>query len=136
MSVATTDIQTPYREGKEVSIPVAAGVKINTGTLICVDGDGLAVEGHTALGLIAIGRSENGVDNTGGADGDVLVQVTRGRQFFWDNSTADPVTQASFGLDCYIVDNNTVAATDGTGTRSKAGRVLGLESTGVWVEMI
>ena len=37
-------------------------------------------------------------------------------------------------LEPYIVDDETVAKTDGTATRSAAGKVVGLDSDGVWVE--
>ena len=44
------------------------------------------------------------------------------------------VVQADLGKTCYIVDDETVAKTDGTATRSAAGKVVGLDSDGVWVE--
>jgi len=38
------------------------------------------------------------------------------------------------GKTCYIVDDETVAKTNGTNTRSAAGTVVGVESDGVWVQ--
>ena len=39
------------------------------------------------------------------------------------------------GKDCYIVDDQTVHRTDGSGTRSPAGRIHSVTSEGVFVEM-
>ena len=52
------------------------------------------------------------------------------------NTGADLITQANVGSDCYIVDNQTVAATSGTGTRSRAGKVYAIDPSGtVWVQV-
>jgi hypothetical protein len=54
--------------------------------------------------------------------------------FRWENSAnADLITQAEVGTDCYIVDDQTVAKTSATNTRSKAGRVVSVDDAGVWV---
>jgi len=37
------------------------------------------------------------------------------------------------GTDCYIVDDNTVAKTNGTSTRSRAGKVVDVNANGVFV---
>lgn len=52
--------------------------------------------------------------------------------FKWANDGS--ITQAHLMKTAYIVDDQTVAATDGSGTRSPAGRILGIEADGVWVE--
>lgn len=103
---------------------------------------GMAKEGVTELGAIAlgfVGRNENAsvdgiYDNTGGADDAFRVRIEP-RTKKLQNSGADPITQAMRGLDCYIVDNQTVAATNGGGTRSVAGKVILVESDGVYVEI-
>lgn len=134
MTAATADRNTPRREKGLLNVPVAAGVIVRNGLIACVNDDGFAVEGSTALGLIYLGRFEETVNNTGGQNGDVSVTVRTNEAFLYENSSADPVTQAAFGSTCYIEDNQTLAATDGTGTRSKAGRVAGISNEGVWVE--
>ncbi len=128
------DRNTPRREGDLLALPVAAGVKIYAGALVAVNAAGYAVPGSTAANLKAAGRAEGQVDNTGGVDGAQTVTVRRG-VFKWANAGADPVGQAHVLSDCYIVDDQTVAATDGAGTRSKAGKVLGVDVNGVWVEI-
>ena len=44
------------------------------------------------------------------------------------------MTQADLGKSCYIVDDQTVAKTSGGATRSLAGKVVGVDVDGVWVE--
>lgn len=130
----TKDRMTPIRDGDIIPYAVAAGANIHMGALVAVNASGFLVAGATATGLTYIGRSDAHVDNTNGADGDEVAPVRRGKAFLWNNSDADPVDQSMVGQTCYILDDETVAGTDGTGTRSAAGTVLVVESAGVWVE--
>lgn len=130
----TSDRNTPYKDGELLPVPVAAGAECFAGGIAVADANGYAAPGSTATGLTYLGRFDEYVDNTGGADGDKTVNVRRGKAFRWSNSGSDPVAQANFGQTCYIEDDETVAATDGTGTRSAAGIVVGVDSDGVWVE--
>lgn len=134
MAALTEDRNTHQRQGDEISVPVAATKKIFAGSLVAASATGYATPGATATTLTALGRAEEQVDNSGGADGDVSVQVRRG-VFKFGNEAGDLVTQAELGKDCYIVDDQTVARTDGGATRSKAGKVVGVDSDGVWVEI-
>lgn len=79
-----------------------------------------------------MGRAEEPVDNSTGSAGDVTVKWRR-VPFLYGNAGSDAVTAADIGTVCYIVDDQTVAATDGTGSRSKAGIVEEVSSAGVWV---
>ena len=133
MTATTSDRNTPHRGVELIAVPVAAGAVIPAGVLVVASATGFATNGSTATGLTYLGRSEEAVDNADGGDGDVILQVRRGVQFKWGNLAADPVTQASLGKVCYIADNQTVAATSGSNTRSQAGTVMGVESDGVWV---
>lgn len=134
MGVLTSDRNTAMREGVMVNLPVAAAKKIYTGALVARDTDGNATPGATATTLLGLGRAEEQVDNSGGVAGDKTVQVRKG-VFRFDNSAAgDQITSAEIGKDCYIVDDQTVAKTDGGSTRSVAGRVFDVDSDGVWVE--
>lgn len=128
------DRNTHLKDGELVAVPVAANATIFAGALVVANATGFGAPGSAALNLTYLGRAEEAVDNTGGADGDQEVLVRRGKAFKFENSGADPVTQASLGKTCYIVDDETVAATDGAGTRSAAGKVIGIDNDGVWVE--
>lgn len=129
----TADRNTPYRDGELFAVPVAAAKKIYAGALVAANATGYAVPGSTATTLTYLGRAEAFVDNSSGADGAVSVLVRRGRAFRWSNSDTDPVTQARVGKPAYIVDDETVSATDGTSTQSAAGIVHGVDDSGVWI---
>lgn len=128
------DRNTPQKDGELIPVPVAADVKIFAGALVAANATGFATPGAVATTLTYLGRAEGLADNTGGADGAKTVIVRRGKAFKFKNAAADLVTQASLGKACYIVDDETVAATNGGNTRSAAGTVVGVESDGVWVQ--
>lgn len=129
----TADRDTPERAGVDFSFPVAAATKIYAGALVALDAAGDAVPGSAATTLTAVGRADEQVDNTGAA-GDKVIAVRKG-VFRFVNSGTDPITRAEIGADAYIVDDETVAATDGTGTLSVAGKIVDLDADGVWVEI-
>ncbi|WP_028294281.1 hypothetical protein [Oceanobacter kriegii] len=130
----TKDRNTPMQDAELIAVPVASGAVCYAGGLATANATGYATPGATATTLTYLGRFDEQVDNSGGADGDLLVTVRRGKAFKWKNAGTDAVTQASLGTPCYIVDDETVAATDGSSTRSAAGVVVAIESDGVWVE--
>lgn len=132
MTALTRDRNTPLKNAELIGVEVAAGAKIHAGALVVADADGYAAPGSTATGLTYIGRAEEAVDNTGGADGAVAVLVRRRHAFKWGNDGS--ITQAHLMKTAYIVDDQTLAATDGTGTRSAAGRIVGIDTDGVWIE--
>lgn len=131
---ATQDRNTPYKEGVLIAALVAAATRIYAGTIVVANAAGYAVPGSTATGLAYLGRAEEAVDNSAGVDGGQVVTVRRGQAFKFANSGTDAVTQASFGRLAYIVDDQTVAATSGTNTRSAAGIVVGIDADGVWIQ--
>ena len=130
----TQDRITPLRDGEVMPFTVGAGEEIFLGAQVAVNATGFLVAGAAATGLTYIGRADAHVDNSGGADGDETCLVRRKKAFLFKNSDADPVDQSLVGQPCYILDDETVAGTDGTGTRSESGTVLAVESAGVWVE--
>jgi hypothetical protein len=133
MAALTQDRLTDRRAGDTLfRHPVAAGVKIFAGALVVMNASGFVEPGTTATGKIGLGRAEEAVDNTAGSAGAVLVNYRRGT-FRFANAAGDAVTLASVGTDCFVVDDQTVAATDGGGTRSVAGTVLDVDDAGVWV---
>lgn len=131
MTAMTHDRNTTRREADQFNFPVAAGERIFAGAAVVIQADGFAAPASTATGLQAVGIAEGQADNTGGADGAIRVNVRRG--CFALKQGADPVALADVGKVCYLVDDQTVAKTDGTGTRSAAGIVRDVGSAGVWV---
>jgi hypothetical protein len=130
----TRDRNTPTRLGQVQVYPVAANTVIYAGALVALDASGNAVPGSTAATLKAAGRAEENVVNNPGAAGAKFINVRRG-VFKYANSATDAVTAAHLLGVCYIEDDQTVAATDGGATRSPAGRVLEIETDGVWVDI-
>ncbi|WP_136414818.1 hypothetical protein [Herbaspirillum sp. ST 5-3] len=133
MAALTADRNTPHKDGDLLPVLVAGATKIYAGAIVVANA-GYAEPGSTALNLVYLGRADESVDNSAGADGAKTVTVRRNKAFKWANSGADAITQAEVGKTCYIVDDQTVAKTDGGGTRSAAGKVVGLDADGVWVE--
>lgn len=130
----TADRNTPVKDGELVAVPMAAGAVAFAGGLAVADANGYAAPGSAAVGLTYLGRFEEARSNAAGQNGSDVVLVRRKKAFKFNNSGSDPVTQASMGQACYIEDDETVAATDGAGSLSAAGIVIGVESDGVWVE--
>lgn len=128
------DRNTVRREGDEVSLPVAAATKIFAGSLVARDSSGNATPGAVATTLLGMGRAEEYVDNSAGGAGDKTVRIRKGVFEFANSAAGDAITRAEIGKDCYIVDDQTVAKTDGGSTRSIAGRIFDVDATSVWVE--
>lgn len=131
----TKDRNTPMRDGRLVVHPVAANKTIYAGSLVVLNATGYAEPGSTATTLTAVGMAEHRVNNSGGPDGYLTIEVRRG-VFNFSNSTAgDLITRTEIGKSCYIVNDHTVAKTTAANTRSLAGKVIDVDSSGVWVEI-
>ena len=131
----TADRNTPYRDGDSIVLGVATLKKIYAGSLVALDANGYATPGATATTLKGLGRAEEQVDNSSGLDGALTVEIRRGI-FRWANSSAaDEIADDDIGKRCYIVDDQTVALTNGTNTRSVAGIIFDVDDDGVWVDM-
>jgi hypothetical protein len=121
--------------GTIYQLEMAAAMLIYAGALVAVSATGYATKGAVATTLKQFGRAEETVDNSGGAAGAKKINVATGI-FVWANSSAgDLITIAEIGTDCFIVDDQTVAKTNGTATRSRAGKVVFVDATGVYVQM-
>ena len=118
-----------------LKVPLKAGAKVFQGGIVCVDATGYGVAGATALNLKTLGVARADLDNTAGANGAKVAEVRRGPHAFNNSAAGDAITQADMYADVYLVDDNTVAKTNGGGTRSVAGRVIGFEGSQVIVEL-
>lgn len=118
------------------NLPVEASTTIYAGALVCVNAAGYAVPGSTSTTLKAVGRAEETVDNSAGAQGAKTVELTIGKFKYANSSAGDLIAVAERYDDCYIVDDQTVAKTDGTSTRSVAGKIADIDADGsVWVDV-
>ena len=128
------DRNTAMKDGEIISVPVAANAVIYAGALVVATAAGFAAPGSVATTLTYLGRAEESCNNAGGVNAAKSVLVRRRSAFYYKNHGADLVTQASIGKVCYIVDDETVALTNGANTRSAAGIVIGVDAGGVWLQ--
>jgi hypothetical protein len=135
MPAATQDRDTKRREGTQESYPVKAATRIWAGTLACVDATGFVVPGSVSTTQKCVGVATKQVNNLSGANGDQSLTTDR-RPHWFNNSTAgDLIALSDVGAQCFIVDDNTVAKTNGTNTRSVAGKIVNVSATqGVLVD--
>jgi hypothetical protein len=116
--------------GLEFVFAPASGVTIYRGALVMLDSSGDAKPGAAATSQTAAGRAE-----TSTAEDATAVTVRRGIFLFGNSASSDAITKAEWGKTVYIVDDQTVAKTNGSSTRSAAGICRGVTAAGVWVEM-
>jgi len=126
----TGDKNTKRREGRDRNIPVKVGETIYVGGLVCLDANGEAVTAITATGLTAVGISKKQLVVAVAGDS---VDVRTGIHCFKNSAAGDEITLSEIDTDCYIVDDETVAKTDGGATRSVCGKVFDVNSDGIWV---
>ena len=131
----TTDRNTKRRDNQLNNDPVAAATRIFGGSLVCLNASGFAVPGSTSATLKVRGRAEAHIDNRDGAAGDQRIETRRGVFAFANSAGADEITRADINGTAYIVDDQAVAKTSATNTRSVAGVIRDVDSDGVWVEI-
>lgn len=113
--------------------PVLTNTVIYGGSIVCTNAAGFAVPGAVATTLKAVGVAVGTVNNNPGASGAKSVEAMVG-EFYFNNATAgDLITQADVGNQCWILDDNTVAKTDGSAARSVAGVITAVDAYGVAV---
>ncbi len=123
---------------------IAANTLIRKGWLVGIDSAGRAVPGGliSAGCLAGMGKASSTVDNRtsselGGAADAADVEVEYG-VFGWASKTGggDDIASDDRGKVCFVVDNQTVALSNGTDTRGIAGYVSEVDADGVvYVEM-
>ena len=135
MVALTTHRNTPAALGDERQAPVAANARIFLGAMVQINAAGFAIQGSATAANVTIGRAEVAVDNTGGANGALTVDVRRGRFRYVNSAAGDLIARTEIGKPCYVVDDQTVAKTNNAGARPVAGTVYDVDALGVWVEI-
>lgn len=123
------------RPGTQLSVSLKAGIKVWAGAIAVLTSAGVAQAAATATGLRCIGYFESDADNTTGGDGAVVASVRKDVALCVNSTSTDALAAADINAVCYLVDDQTVAKTNGTGTRSAAGRVVDVTPEGVWVAL-
>jgi len=135
MAALTADRDTAIRKAEDFGFPVAASTKIFAGALVCINSSNLATKGAVSTTLKCVGVAQEQADNSAGSAGDIRVKVRRGCFKFANSAAGDAIALADVNAECFIVDDQTVAKTNGSASRSVAGRVRDVEADGVWVEI-
>lgn len=135
MTAATQDRATPSRDVRDSSYPVGAAKKIYAGTLVAMATTGYAEAATATAANKTLGVANAQVNNSAGAAGALKVEVLRGVYRFANSASTDLITLAEVGSDCYVVDDSTVAKTNNSSARPVAGRVIDVDSAGVWVRV-
>jgi hypothetical protein len=125
-----SDRKTDMKDGELVSVAVAA-VKVEAGHLGALNASGYLAPAADTANFTVIGRIEETVDNSGGSAGDLTCLVRRLKAFKFANSATAAVAQAHVGKNCLVEDSVTVSSD--TTNDIVAGKVLSVETDGVWI---
>jgi len=132
----TADRNTPAYMGEIREQPVGAATRVFAGALLMRNAAGFIVRGAVATGCFGVGVAEQPFDNTAGANGAANIRYnSRGTYRFRNSSAGDLIVQADVGGIAWIADDDQVAKTNGTNTRSRAGIIEAVDAQGVWVRM-
>jgi hypothetical protein len=114
--------------------PLAAGVFYKGAIIVFDQSDSKVKPGITSTTCIALGRCEEYVALGSTVNGIKVRSGIFGP--FANSASADLIANDDAGKLCYIVDDNTVALTSGTSTRSVAGTVYKVDANSkVWVSI-
>lgn len=134
MTAAVADRPTRTRDGDELSPAVFQAVKIFGGTMVQKNATGFAVPASATVANKTLGIAKHQSDNSAGASGDIKCRIRRNViGIFANSASGDLITIADIGNDCYVVDDQTVAKTNGSNTRPVAGKIMDVDSLGVHV---
>jgi hypothetical protein len=131
MTALTADRNTPRLEGDERIGTLGATQEIFAGAMLMRNATGDLIEGATATGAFGVGMALERKTSVGA--GATSIRYRAGIFRFANSSAGDLITKADIGAACYIVDDQTVAKTNGTNTRSPAGVIDSVDAQGVWV---
>ena len=123
-----------------LSIGLKASATVYVGALAAVDATGYVVSGTAmattglrAVGVVALQEGAvpvAAITDATGVAGSTVVNIVRGC-FKFDNDGS--IDQTYVLSPAYIIDDHTVAATDGAGSYSCAGTIMKVDSDGVYV---
>lgn len=133
MTALSADRNTPRLQGDDRSGTAGASTLIYAGGIVMRNAAGYLIKGATATGSVGVGRAEERVDNSDGANGALPVSYRPGIYRYANSATTDEITISEIGDVCFIVDDQTVAKTNGSASRSPAGVVEDVDAHGVWV---
>lgn len=132
MAALTGPRNTPAMGGQplQLSIPLAANAKVWKGGMVAVvAGYGTAAAAAAGAGTFVVGIAQQSVDNAGGANGALSVNVMCEEAFLLAGSG---LAQTNLEATVYATDDQTITTT--AGTNSKVGTIIQFVSaTSAWV---
>ena len=134
MAALTTGRTVSSIPGFLFTYPVLANAIIHQGGIVVIGSNGYAKPGVTGLNLVTVGIARESVVATGLASGAVQVEVEEMIAGCVSAGGADAITFDDIGKFAWLVDDQTVGLTDGTGTRSRAGIISSVEGSLVFVK--
>lgn len=128
----TADTNAPHAAEYNRTAVLAASQTVFVGALLMRNtSTGHVRRGAVATGCIGVGRAEARAVSVGA--GSTAVEYRVGTFRYRNATGGDAVGIADTGKVCFILDDDQVARTDGTGTRSPAGVVDRVDASGVRV---
>lgn len=115
------------------SVPAAASAHPYMGSLLAVVSGGAGGRGlpaATATTHVILGVCTEEVDNSAGAADAKTIPYEEGVFEFENSAGGDLIDAGDVGALAYVVDDNTVALTNGGSTRSVAGKIVGMSRNG------
>lgn len=131
MVALTENRSTPQKAAGDRAGVLGANQTIFQGAILMRNASGHLIEGATATGSFGVGRAEVAASST--TAGVTSISFREGIFRYANSAAGDLIATADIGTVCYIVDDQTVAKTSGTSTRSPAGIVEDVDAQGVWV---
>ncbi len=129
MAALTQDKNTDSREGDIRNLPVAASTKIFAGSIVAINATGYAVPASDTANLKVVGRAEQYIDNSAGANAAKTINVRKGCFKY----AATGLTLAVVGATLYIVDDQTVKTATGTNSIVAGTGFEYISPTEVWI---
>lgn len=115
------------------SAGVAASTHLFAGGMLGLNAAGYLVKASAAACVQIVGAARREYDNSSGADGALTAEYVSGAWSFAIGSGSDALTIANRTQDVFCIDDQTVGATDGGGTRKRAGYLLNVVGSRAFV---
>ncbi|OJF90638.1 hypothetical protein AX761_23350 [Rhizobium sp. 58] len=133
MTALSAPRNTPRRERTTRHVPIGAAVKLWAGSMVGINASGYLVPVTAVTTLKGVARNEVTIDNLSGANAALLAETSIGTFRYANSAAGDLITRVDIGNDAYGVDDQTVAKTSASSTRSVVGKIFDVDDQGVWI---
>ena len=137
MTAMSADKALNRRFVTKIQMPVKAAVVCYSGALAFLDG-GFVRGGVPTQLTPVLGYFDNNYNNGAGSNGAINANISCDREGIVLNvgSGADALGNANVGFPVFAIDDQTVGATSGGGTRPYVGKLMRIDAQGMaWVEL-